>query len=68
MKPYIPQALFAISSLGLGHATRTLAVIRAYLQRGYGITVVSTGNALAFLRLELADSPGVDFRDMADYP
>jgi uncharacterized protein (TIGR00661 family) len=65
---YTPQALFAISSLGLGHATRTLVVIREYLRRGYRITVISTGNALAFLRLELADAPGVEFREMRDYP
>lgn len=68
MTKYTPKALFAVSSLGLGHATRTLVVIREYLRRGYAITVVSTGNALAFLRLELADAPAVDFRDTPDYP
>ncbi|MGA9667365.1 MAG: glycosyltransferase [Gallionella sp.] len=62
------RALFAVSSLGLGHATRTLAVIREYLRRGFAITVVSAGNALAFLRLELGGEPGVEFREMADYP
>ncbi len=62
------KALFAVSSLGLGHATRTLAVIREYLRRGYAITVVSAGNALAFLRLELGGEPGVEFREMTDYP
>jgi hypothetical protein len=68
MSTYSPKALFAVSSLGLGHATRTLVVIRAYLRHGYGVTVVSTGNALAFLRLELADAARVDFRDVTDYP
>jgi len=68
MTAYTPRALFAISSLGLGHATRTLVVIREYLQRGYAITVVSTGNALAFLRLELAETPAVEFQEMNDYP
>jgi UDP-N-acetylglucosamine transferase subunit ALG13 len=62
------RALFAVSSLGLGHATRTLAVIREYLRRGYAITVVSAGNALAFLRLELEGEAGVEFREMPDYP
>jgi UDP-N-acetylglucosamine transferase subunit ALG13 len=62
------RALFAVSSLGLGHATRTLAVIREYLRRGYAITVVSAGNALAFLRLELGDEAAVEFREMTDYP
>jgi hypothetical protein len=43
--------LFAVSSLGLGQATRSLVVMREYLQRGYRLTVVSAGNTLAFLRL-----------------
>lgn len=62
------RALFGVSSLGLGHATRSLVVIREYLCLGYAVTVVSTGNALAFLRLELAGEPMADFREMADYP
>ena|GEM_PF-120430 len=62
------RALFGVSSLGLGHATRTLVVIREYLRRGYAITVASTGNALDFLRLELEGEPLVEFRDMPDYP
>ena len=68
MKHQPPRALFAISSLGLGHATRSLAVVRDYLAQGYGITLVSAGNALAFLRQELADEASVEFREMADYP
>ena len=68
MTHYSPRALFAVSSLGLGHATRSLVVMREYLRRGYGLTVVSTGNALAFLRLELANETAVEFREMADYP
>ncbi len=63
-----PRALFAVSSLGLGHATRTLVVIREYLRRGYAVTVVSAGNALAFLRLELEDEAAVQLHEMADYP
>ncbi|MGB7597272.1 MAG: glycosyltransferase [Gallionella sp.] len=65
---YMCRALFAVSSLGLGHATRTLAVIREYLRRGYEITVVSSGNALAFLKLELAGESGVELCMMPDYP
>lgn len=65
---YIPRALFAISSLGLGHASRTLAVIREYLRRGYALTVVSSGNALTFLRMELAGEHAVEFQEMTDYP
>ena len=65
---YTPRALFAVSSLGLGHATRTLVVIREYLRRGYRVTVICAGNALAFLRLELAEESAVELREMPDYP
>ncbi|WP_082922768.1 glycosyltransferase [Halothiobacillus diazotrophicus] len=68
MKDLPMRALFAVSSLGLGHATRSLVLIQAFLARGYQVTIVSTGNALAFLQLELADHPAVDWRDMTDYP
>lgn len=68
MASYAPRALFAISSLGLGHATRSLVVVREYLRRGYHVTLISTGNALSFLRLELEGENGVELREMADYP
>ncbi|MDY0147085.1 MAG: glycosyltransferase [Halothiobacillus sp.] len=63
-----PSALFAVSSLGLGHATRSLVLIHAFLAEGYRVTVISTGNALAFMRLELADHPAVEWQDWSDYP
>lgn len=63
-----PRALFAVSSLGLGHATRSLVLIHAFLQDGYRITIISTGNALAFMQLELGAHPAVDWQDWVDYP
>ncbi|WP_407276509.1 glycosyltransferase [Halothiobacillus sp. DCM-1] len=66
-QPTRPRALFAVSSLGLGHATRSLVVMRHFLSQGYQLTVISTGNALAFLRMELADA-SVVFEDWPDYP
>jgi UDP-N-acetylglucosamine transferase subunit ALG13 len=68
MSSHQPRALFAVSSLGLGHATRTLVVMRAYLQRGYALTVISQGTALDFLRLELENEAAVTFRELGDYP
>lgn len=69
------RALFAISSLGLGHATRSLAVILNYLNQGWSITIISSGDALKMLRHELGNNPQVlgnnpqvDFREMVDYP
>ncbi len=60
------KVLFAVSSLGLGHATRSLAVIRHFIQE-YEITVISYGNALKFLQEELSGY-SVSFIEVGDYP
>ncbi len=60
------KALFAISSLGLGHATRTLAVIN-YFKIKYDITIISYGNTLHFLEEELKSS-AINFMEFKDYP
>ncbi len=60
------KALFAVSSLGLGHATRSLAVIKHFI-REYEITVISYGNALRFLEEELSGC-NVSFIEIEDYP
>ncbi|MFA6158818.1 MAG: glycosyltransferase [Candidatus Paceibacterota bacterium] len=59
-----PSAIFSISSLGLGHATRTLAVIRSY-EASHDIHVVSWGSALGLLKSELL---GATFHELVDYP
>jgi len=61
------KILFAVSSLGLGHASRTLPLIKAYLAKDYHITIVSHAKALAFLQEELKDKK-VTFIDLEDYP
>ena len=48
------KILFAISSLGLGHATRTLPVIK-HFANSYEIDIISYGNALNFLKTELKE-------------
>ncbi len=60
------KALFAVSSLGLGHATRSLAVIK-YFMKEYDITIISYGNALKFLQEELSQS-NATFLEIEDYP
>jgi len=61
------RILFAVSSLGLGHATRTLPIIKSYVREGWQVAVLSHGNALMFLREELKDR-GIDFIELRDYP
>jgi UDP:flavonoid glycosyltransferase YjiC (YdhE family) len=48
------KALFAISSLGLGHATRTLSVIKHFAKE-YKIDIISYANTLNFLKEELKE-------------
>jgi hypothetical protein len=61
------RILFAVSSLGLGHATRTLPIIKSCVQMEWRVSVLSHGNALRFLREELKDLK-IDFIDLRDYP
>jgi hypothetical protein len=63
-----PRALFAISSLGLGHATRSLPIIHGFLEQGWRIHIISSGNAYLFLLSELDWHPQVSFRETGDYP
>lgn len=61
------KILFAISSLGLGHATRTLSIIND-LKKDNFITIVSYGNALNFLEAEFSEENNIEFISMEDYP
>ena len=61
------KALFAISTLGLGHATRTLPIIQHYLSLNYHIDIVCYGNALNYLRTELHGEK-IRFFELLDYP
>lgn len=63
----VHKSLFAISTLGLGHATRTLPIIQHYLSLGYQIDIVCYGNALNYLRTELHGEK-VRFFELLDYP
>jgi hypothetical protein len=58
--------LFAVSSLGLGHATRELPTIK-YFARNNKIFIISFGDALILLRNEL-EGPGFTFHEHEDYP
>jgi len=58
--------LFAVSSLGFGHATRELPTIK-YFATNNKIFIVSFGEALMLLRNEL-EGPGFTFHEYEDYP
>lgn len=62
------KALFAISSLWLWHATRTLPVIKYYLDKDFFITILSYWNTFNFLKKELKEYKNINFIKLADYP
>lgn len=57
---------YGVCSWGLGHATRSLPVVRALVKEGHEVVMVSTGRALELLKKELRDS--VEYMDYPDYP
>lgn len=56
---------FGINSVGLGHATRSIPVIRELVARGHDVHVLSSGRPLAFLKDALGSS--VRFTELRDY-
>jgi len=60
------KVIYGICSWGLGHATRSLPVIRRLLDENNELTIISNGRSLELLKKELDES--IDFIDIPDYP
>lgn len=60
------KIIYALCSWGLGHATRSLPVIRRLIKEGHEITIISHDRALTLLKNELKES--AIFVDIPDYP
>ncbi|MDG6228688.1 MAG: glycosyltransferase family protein [Candidatus Thermoplasmatota archaeon] len=58
--------IYAICSWGLGHATRSLPVIRRLIKEDHTLTIISHDRALTLLQNELKDA--ASFVDIPDYP
>lgn len=63
MKP--TKILYAVLDMGLGHASRSLPIIRKFIDFGCDVSIASKGRALSFLKSELPDlrfyeAPGYD--------
>jgi uncharacterized protein (TIGR00661 family) len=59
------RMVFGVCSWGLGHATRTLPIIRRLIEEGDEVTVVSSGRALRMLKQELGETSS--FAELEDY-
>lgn len=60
------RVLYGVCSWGLGHATRSLPIIRKLIDEKNEVTVVSSGRSLELLKLELQDR--ASYVKLEDYP
>jgi uncharacterized protein (TIGR00661 family) len=60
------KIVYGVCSWGLGHATRSLPVIRALINEGHVLTIVSHDRALTLLQQEIGDY--ATYADIQDYP
>lgn len=60
------KVIYAVCSWGLGHATRSLPVIRKLLQENNELTIISHDRSLKLLKKELG--PDIEYIELQDYP
>jgi uncharacterized protein (TIGR00661 family) len=60
------EIIYGVCSWGLGHATRSLPVIRKLIREKHTLTVISNGRSLELLKKELGDD--ASYADIPDYP
>jgi uncharacterized protein (TIGR00661 family) len=60
------KVLYGVCSWGLGHATRSLPIMRKLIAEGNELTIVSHGRSLELLKMELGES--AKYVDCEDYP
>lgn len=58
--------IYSLCSWGLGHATRSLPVIRKLIKEGHRLTLISSDRSLQLLQHELG--PALTYIDIPDYP
>ena len=58
--------IYAVCSWGLGHATRSLPIIRKLIHENNNVTIISTDRSLNLLQKELGDN--IQYIEIADYP
>jgi uncharacterized protein (TIGR00661 family) len=60
------QIIYGICSWGLGHATRSLPIIRKLINENNNITIISHGRSLELLKKELGEK--AHYKEIRDYP
>ncbi len=60
------KIIYGVCSWGLGHATRSLPVIRKLIDEDNDLTIISSGRSLELLKNELGEN--IEYIDIPDYP
>ena len=60
------KIIYGVCSWGLGHATRSLPVIRKLIAEDNKLTIISNGRTLELLKKELGKN--IEYIDIPDYP
>lgn len=60
------KVIYGICSWGLGHATRSLPVIRKLIKENNEVTIISNGRSLELLKNEIGED--IEYFDIPDYP
>lgn len=60
------KIIYGVCSWGLGHATRSLPVIRRLIEEKHDLTIISNGRSLELLKGELGEE--IKYIDIPDYP
>ncbi|MBS3777804.1 MAG: glycosyltransferase [Candidatus Thermoplasmatota archaeon] len=58
--------IYSLCSWGLGHATRSLPIIRKLIKENHNLTIISSDRSLQLLQHELG--PDITYIDIPDYP
>ena len=60
------KIIYGVCSWGLGHATRSLPVIKKLIDEDNELSIISNGRSLELLKKELGNN--IEYIDMPDYP
>jgi len=60
------KIIYGICSWGLGHATRSLPIIRKLISENHDLTIITHGRSLQLLKKEIGIGP--EYIEMPDYP
>lgn len=60
------KIIYGICAWGLGHATRSLPLLRKLVLENHNVLVITSGRSLKLLKNELGES--VEYADIPDYP